>query len=207
MTRFVDGYGASPYGRWTHPHLEDSRLRYVGVGRRAIAQAIDLAFSLLWWLPFAEIDHLADGRYQFAWTAGRAVGPICLSLLYYVFLERLLGATVGKFIVGVRVSTADGYPIGWGASLTRNVLRVVDGIPFVIPYVVGAIAIWTGGTTRQRIGDRAAHTVVIRSGSRSPEPDTPPMPDLADLADDAEAPPLPHPPQREADLTSDRPWT
>jgi uncharacterized RDD family membrane protein YckC len=80
-----------------------------------------------------------------------------LGLAYFVVLEATCGATLGKLLVGVRVRTTAGNPIGWMASLARNLLRVVD----VCFCCVGAILIWTS-TCRQRLGDRAARTVVVQ---------------------------------------------
>ncbi len=192
--RFLDESACRAYRRLAHPHLEDSRLRHVGVGRRAIAQLIDIVFSLLWWVPFAKIDHLSGGGYQLTWTIGRSVVPFIISAVYFVLMEGLIGATVGKFIVGVRVTAADGTAMGWGASATRNLLRVVDGFPYAIPYLVGAVAIWTGGSTKRRLGDRAARTVVIRAGSEPPAGGIPAVPNMHELSAEAPAPPLPSPP-------------
>jgi uncharacterized RDD family membrane protein YckC len=47
------------------------------------------------------------------------------------------------------------------AALIRNILRIVDGL-FV--YLVGAILVWKSDK-RQRLGDRVAHTVVVRASS------------------------------------------
>lgn len=86
-------------------------------------------------------------------------------MLYNVAMELTVGATVGKLVVGVRVVMADGSKITPGASILRNLLRIVDWLPFF--YLVGAIAIWAG-PRRQRIGDRAAKTAVIAAGSNAP---------------------------------------
>ncbi|MFL5661319.1 MAG: RDD family protein, partial [Ktedonobacteraceae bacterium] len=68
------------------------------------------------------------------------------------------GATLGKMVVGLRVVKLDGSPISWSESVIRNLLRIIDGIFF---YLVGAIFVWTS-PRKQRLGDRAASTVVIR---------------------------------------------
>lgn len=48
--------------------------------------------------------------------------------------------------------------MGFGAAVIRNVLRVVDGLFF---YLVGALFALTS-PRGQRLGDRAAHTLVVR---------------------------------------------
>lgn len=81
-------------------------------------------------------------------------------LAYYVLMEWFWGGTVGKLAVGIRVRTTGGQPIGLRESLVRNILRIVDAIPYCIPYLLGAVLVWAS-PDRQRLGDRAARTVVI----------------------------------------------
>jgi len=79
--------------------------------------------------------------------------------LYPVFFEVMgAGRTPGKRWLHLRVIMADGRPIGWGPSLIRNLLRVVDGLPGA--YTVGLVSLLL---TRnfQRIGDLAAGTLVV----------------------------------------------
>jgi len=84
-----------------------------------------------------------------------------LSLGYYIICESLLGGTLGKLALGLRVVDKDGDEISLSAALIRNLLRIVDGLLF---YLVGAIAIWSSAD-HQRLGDRAAHTYVVRRHS------------------------------------------
>lgn len=155
-------------------------MRYVGVGRRAVAQIVDLLLLSVVALPFAKIEHLSAGGYQATWTGVGAAFPSLISLAYFIVLEGLFGATLGKLLLGIRTVRADGAKMGWGASVVRNALRVVDAFPYVIPYLVGAIAIWTDGPTDRRLGDRAAGTVVIRKGSTPEDAGRPAMPMLVD---------------------------
>jgi uncharacterized RDD family membrane protein YckC len=83
---------------------------------------------------------------------------VFIGLCYYVLAEGLYGQTVGKRIVGIRVVDEDGGHVGFGAAVVRNLLRLVDGLFF---YLVGALFAFTS-PRGQRLGDRAAHTVVVR---------------------------------------------
>jgi uncharacterized RDD family membrane protein YckC len=83
---------------------------------------------------------------------------LIFGLCYYVFFESLSGATLGKRMVGIRVVDEAGTELGVGAALVRNLLRPVDALFF---YLVGAIFALTS-PRGQRLGDRAAHSVVIR---------------------------------------------
>jgi uncharacterized RDD family membrane protein YckC len=77
---------------------------------------------------------------------------------YYIFCEAATGATLGKRMVGIRVVGEDGEHVTFGAAVVRNLVRIVDALFF---YFVGFIfAILS--TRGQRLGDRAAHTVVVR---------------------------------------------
>jgi uncharacterized RDD family membrane protein YckC len=83
---------------------------------------------------------------------------VALGLLYYIVCEALTGMTIGKRIVGIRVVAEDGEHVSLGAAVVRNLLRPVDGLFF---YLVGAIFALTS-PHRQRLGDRAAGTLVVR---------------------------------------------
>lgn len=85
--------------------------------------------------------------------AARAVALMC---------ERLFGATVGKRMLSLRVEGRDGGLPSWGQSLGRNLLRIVDGFPYVLPYLVGFV-VAKSNADRRRLGDSAAGTRVVRS--------------------------------------------
>ena len=94
--------------------------------------------------------HLS-GLPAFAWFV--------LYLVYFVVCEGLTGATMGKYVTNPRVVRAsDGGPIGWGAAVVRNLLRIVDG---TILYLIGFIAV-SATKKHQRLGDLVAGTVVVQ---------------------------------------------
>jgi uncharacterized RDD family membrane protein YckC len=126
--------------------------------------------SLIVFLPLSiVIGFMSGGTYaertpQGQGYAGVALGTdatlflLFLGLCYYIFAEGLTGTTVGKRMVGIRVVDEDGAELDFGAAVIRNVLRLVDGL-FV--YLIGAIFAYSS-PRGQRIGDRAAHTLVVR---------------------------------------------
>lgn len=83
-----------------------------------------------------------------------------LAFLYYWLLESRDGQTVGKKLLGVRVIGADGSEPGAGRIALRTLLRVVDGFAL---YLVGLIVALLTGDRRQRLGDLAARTRVVRA--------------------------------------------
>ena len=139
-----------------------SALRYVGVGRRFLAILIDLVI-------LGVIDYIISLAFGGVRTEGGSVSVSLTGLpaliialipvLYYIVLEAIMGGTLGKMLLGTRIVTVDGSRIGWGASIVRNLLRIIDVLPFA--YILGAILIWTS-PYKQRLGDRVAHTVVVR---------------------------------------------
>ena len=81
---------------------------------------------------------------------------------YYFVLEGAYGQTVGKMAVKIKVLREDGSKIGYADAAVRNILRPIDLIPYVVPYLLGAILIWSSDK-RQRLGDRVAHTIVVKA--------------------------------------------
>jgi uncharacterized RDD family membrane protein YckC len=152
--------------------------RHPGVGPRAIATIIDaMAGFLVVGLPLLILlgqkttTTNATGGTTTTWSTGDPKVMalwLVLATAYYVAFEATVGATPGKLVLGLRVRSLDGGPVGLEAALIRNVLRIVDGFPYLIPYLFGVIvmerdeAATTGPVSRpkQRLGDRAAHTVV-----------------------------------------------
>ena len=88
-----------------------------------------------------------------------------LVVLYYIILEGYLGQTLGKMLCGIKVvrEGTEEAPPRLGAAAIRTVLRlVVDGL---FGYLVAFIVVLVSGK-RQRLGDMAAHTLVVRKRSR-----------------------------------------
>ncbi len=80
-------------------------------------------------------------------------------LVVWSFLEGRYGRTPGKWLLGIRVVSADTLrPCGFWRALARNFLRIVDGM---FNYMIGIVMIALS-EHHQRIGDLAAGTVVIR---------------------------------------------
>jgi uncharacterized RDD family membrane protein YckC len=140
-------------------------MTYIGLGRRFVAWLVDGLITGLAWVPFAETSSV-DGTYSIRWEGVDFLIPLLITLAYFVLLEGAFGATVGKLVLGIRVRALDGTRIGFGAAAIRNLARVVDGFPYLIPYLVGAIAV-SRSEIDQRLGDRWARTVVVLVGTES----------------------------------------
>jgi uncharacterized RDD family membrane protein YckC len=133
-----------------------------GVGRRCVAAVIDMVF--LFALGFAlgrlfDQEAIAEaGQISFSLSGLPAAIWLAALFVYPIVTESAIGATLGKLLVGLRVVTEDGRPVGLGASVVRNLLRIVDFLPF---FYIAGLAFMAGSDLRQRFGDRAAHTLVI----------------------------------------------
>ena len=138
--------------------------RQVGVAPRAIAAIIDaIGSALLLGLPLAVLmgdkTTTSDGTMYWTMNADTFVAWVVLTLVYFIVFETLFGGTIGKVVLGLRVRRSDGSPVDFYAAVIRNVLRLIDCVPYFIPYLLGAFFIWAG-EDRQRLGDRLADTIV-----------------------------------------------
>jgi uncharacterized RDD family membrane protein YckC len=133
-------------------------LHPVGVRVRGVALLIDtlimatLGGSLTFW--FHKLPVLQAGVF------------LSLYLAYFIVMEAVWGATLGKMAVGLKVVKLDGSSITWKQAYLRNLFRLVDGLCF---YLVGILCILSS-PSKQRYGDRMAHTVVILIRTRKPRP-------------------------------------
>ena len=83
---------------------------------------------------------------------------LAVEFVYFAALEGILGTTLGKRLFGLRVvRAADGRPCGPLAAVVRTVLRLVDNIFFSLPGITAIVQ----SPRRQRLGDRAAKTLVV----------------------------------------------
>ena len=79
---------------------------------------------------------------------------------YFILMEVRFGQTVGKMLTGIRVIDQwTGATPDVGPTSIRTVLRLVDGLA---GYLVAYVVVLTSGR-RQRLGDMAAHTLVVRA--------------------------------------------
>jgi len=79
---------------------------------------------------------------------------------YFILLEAFWnGQTPGKKLLGIRVVRDGGYPIDFGASLIRNLIRVAELL--LGGYALSAISA-TLSPENKRLGDIAAGTIVVR---------------------------------------------
>jgi uncharacterized RDD family membrane protein YckC len=134
-------------------------------GRRVIATIIDgLIFGVAYWLlalAFGDIRTEGEAANWVSNLPGWASIAYGLFVVgYCVLLEGYLGQTIGKMAAGIKVvSEATGATPGIAAAAIRTLLRLIDGL---FSYAVAFITV-LASNKRQRLGDMAAHTLVVRA--------------------------------------------
>jgi uncharacterized RDD family membrane protein YckC len=141
------------------PEGVDLELTLAGVGSRFSAALVDFLIQIALLTALSVAFFLADGFG--GW--GDALFTVLAFLLfagYDVLFEVFAsGRTPGKRLNGIRVVRLDGSPVRFLTSATRNILRLIDILPFL--YFVGIVCILV--TSRnQRLGDLAAGTLIVR---------------------------------------------
>jgi len=82
--------------------------------------------------------------------------------IYYLLLEAIFHASIGKLVLGTRVVMADGSRATGLAIVLRNLVRIPEAMFLYVPSGLACIA----SPRRQRLGDRVARTVVVRRPAR-----------------------------------------
>jgi uncharacterized RDD family membrane protein YckC len=149
--------GVSPEGVFLSVPLANA-------GSRTLAGGIDLAIQGL----------LLVGAAYFFQGERVAAAFRAVSLFLVLFLTPILfdvldsGRGPGKRAMGLRVVTTRGGPVSFRASVIRNLLRLVDFLPF--GYLLGITSV-VSTEAGQRLGDIAAGTVVtIKPGRIKTKP-------------------------------------
>lgn len=139
---------------------------YAGLAARFFALAVDFLLLGAFFFPATRIVKgvwlmsPSDHHWGIAWVV---FDPICavflgIIVLYFIILEGAVGATFGKWVLGIRVVGRSGEKPGLTKNLLRNVLRLVDTLPVL--NILGVVLILRS-PERARFGDRVAGTRVV----------------------------------------------
>jgi len=96
----------------------------------------------------------------FSWVG---FGPVPLlwgviSVLYFAFTELRYGHSLGKSLMGFKVTTDDGQALTMESALIRNISKIHWGLLF-LDLVFGLV---TEGDYRKKFSDRYAKTIVVQ---------------------------------------------
>lgn len=129
-----------------------------GLGSRSLAAIVDAIVQVI----IVFIVGSASGGSFAEGGVGSAVVTvlvfICIFGYFFICETVFKGRTLGKKFTGLRVINDQGAPASARQIAVRNLVRIVDFLPFA--YVIGISGILTSNRS-QRIGDLAAGTIVI----------------------------------------------
>jgi uncharacterized RDD family membrane protein YckC len=149
------------------------RYELAGLGSRFLALAVDgliqaaiaLAVVMVWALSSIPLMALiARTPFAKAYTAVAiavfVLAGFALFFGYFIAFELAWnGQSPGKRLLGIRVVRDGGFPVDAGASVVRNVVRVVEA--GLGAYVFSAV-VMLFSPENKRAGDYAAGTIVVR---------------------------------------------
>jgi uncharacterized RDD family membrane protein YckC len=147
------------------PEQIDINFQRAGIGSRFYAALIDTLLLTL----IAFVGYYVNRRFisEFGDIVGNwlgALGGVIVFAMfwgyYIVFEVTTNGETLGKRALGLRVIKEGGYPISFADSAIRNLVRIVDFLPFF--YGAGLVCMLINRNW-QRLGDLAAGTLVIKT--------------------------------------------
>lgn len=137
-------------------------LRAAGPVPRALAFGVDASLrGVLYVVALFALTASVPGLTVALFSLLLFVGEWFYPVLFEVLAD---GRTPGKRLVGLRVVNDDGTPIGWSASILRNLLLAADAMPGT--YAVGFVSMCASASFR-RLGDHAAGTLVIHAETRA----------------------------------------
>jgi uncharacterized RDD family membrane protein YckC len=134
-------------------------LRPAGVSARFYAFLIDWLIRLaILYAVLIAVSFLQIGGLGYALLL---ILAFALEWFYPVLFElSRSGSTPGKRIFGLRVVMDNGLPVTPGASLTRNLLRFADFLPFFFGFALVSMLL---RRDCKRLGDIAAATLVVHN--------------------------------------------
>jgi len=148
------------------PEQVEVSYELAGLGSRFLAAMIDaiivtVGIALLAFTAWALRGYLTGNA-----TVSQATGWVVLGastllgIAYHVYYEAAReGKSPGKAMTGLRVISVDGGSIGVEQSAVRNIMRIVDSLPFL--YAAGVVSL-LATAKNQRLGDLAAGAMVVK---------------------------------------------
>src|SRR5258708_26991734 len=143
------------------PERVSFQYQVAGLGTRAIAQILDLMIlvGVLFAVYFAAIAAAQVGSNTIAYLVA-VIGSFIVVFGSFWACEAFgWGQTVGKKVFRLRAVGARGEPMTFVQAGVRNVVRIVDFLPY--GYGVGLVVLFINGKGK-RLGDLAAGTIVVK---------------------------------------------
>ena len=137
-----------------------------GIGSRFLAQIIDSLIILVILIAITILAAALGGIFssgELAILVEVILGFILLAGYFLVSEAAWNGQTVGKRSARLRVVGDHGEPLTIAQAAIRNLVRIVDFLPFF--YAIGMLTLFINGRGK-RLGDFAAGTLVVRDRER-----------------------------------------
>ena len=157
-----------PLDKLTIDTPEQTSLEFplAGIGSRFVAMAADTAIQMIGGFVIFFVFALTatalpfgDGRGGVWAFAGMIIAFFLIYYGYFAFFETVWnGQTPGKRYAQLRVMKDDGRPINAQDAIARNLLRIVDQLPFL--YGIAILSVFLSKQNK-RLGDFVAGTVVV----------------------------------------------
>ena len=144
--------------------------------KRIVAYVIDVVavsvvvYFLLLVVAFPIVPTVFVGQtFPFVWFWGFWLGGIAslIILAYFVLAEAVFERTLGKELLGLKVTRLDDKRVDLWSSFVRNISK----ISFVLLVIDLAAGLWTHGDGRQKYSDRYIGTAVETTSTNRIIPD------------------------------------
>ncbi len=147
------------------PEQININYQIAGIGSRFFAALLDtLLLGIIVIIgTYVNDNFIAElGAFFGNWLG--AIGGIVVFAIFWgyfmIFEITTNGQSPGKLALGLRVIKEGGYPISFADSAIRNLMRIVDFLPFC--YGTGLLVMLLNRNW-QRLGDLAAGTLVVKT--------------------------------------------
>lgn len=129
--------------------MED--VRYAGFWLRFVAYLVD-------WIILYVVDKVIDLLFGGIGLGTAGTMELVIAWLYFALMESSsTQGTLGKMLLGIKVTTLEGDRIGFGRATGRYFGKIVSAIILGIGYMMAG---WT--RNKQALHDMIASTLVIR---------------------------------------------
>ena len=123
--------------------------------KRVIAYIIDFVIvsAFMWIVSYFMFLILGSTNVYAAYGVIPYVVPV-LIMVYFVFTEKLAGASMGKAIMNLEVRSKNGAYISWPQAIIRNLTKIY-WVPIIFDWLVGKIL------RTDRVLNNITRTVVV----------------------------------------------
>ena len=125
--------------------------------RRVVAYVIDffVVSAFMWIISYLLFFLVNPYNSYMVYQYFPYVTPV-LILVYFIFLEKTKGATIGKALMYLEVRSRNGARINWAQAIVRNLTKIY-WVPIVFDWLIGKLL----GAGNNRLLGNIKKTVVV----------------------------------------------